>query len=106
MSDERQFDLFDERAAMTPQPTAALFPFPLSRRRKTIVRVAETLASRKTEEGQQSYWARIISDLGAELRRHGAGPAEVDRQLGAFHRAVSEEIARRQASTGTPRGAA
>ena len=106
MRDESQFDLLDAAAGRPPALAAEVIPFPLARRRKTIARVAETLANRKTEDGQQSYWSRTIAGLGAELRRHGADQVEIDRQLDAFHRAVTDVLARRQAQPSNPRPAA
>lgn len=102
MSEDRQMDLFDDYAA----PTAKLFRFPLASRRRLIVRTADTLVARKTEQGQQSFWTRTIDALEAEIRRYGADQNEVDRELASFHQMVAAELRRRGRASGTPRGAA
>jgi Family of unknown function (DUF6074) len=100
-----QLDLFAD-AAKVVQPSAHISPFPLSRRRTLIVRAATNLISRKTQNGREKYWGRLVHDLARELRRYGASAAEVEAQLLAFHQAVGHEVIGYEPHPMSPNGAA
>jgi hypothetical protein len=87
-----QLDLFHVNEAAQAPHCSKVLPFPLARRRRLVVRTANALSSRKTQEGREAYWSRTVDALSRELRRHGASEAEVHRQLSQFHATVSDEF--------------
>ncbi len=100
-----QLDFFVDAPSEQP-PSATLMAFPLARRRKLVAKAAADLAGRKTQEGRDKFWARLVQRLTAELRRYGTAPSEIDAQLIAFHQAVGGELAGQQQQPMTPNGAA
>lgn len=93
----REPDLFDwapdgerpEQRVFDQPAGCVLVPFPLHLRLGKVRTVARTLAARRTEAGRARYWTRVIGDLSAELRRHGASPSEIELQVAAFTDAVA-----------------
>jgi len=100
-----QLDFFLEAPAEASS-SARLMPFPIARRRKLVTKTATALISRKTQEGREKYWGRVVRDLTAELRRYGARPSDIEAQLFAFHGAVGAELAGQHQQPMTPNGAA
>lgn len=101
-----QLDLFQQAAGSPLINSAAVFCYPLARRRGLVVQVSNDLMSRKTQQARERFWQKIISGLTSELRGHGICPALVETQLMAFHRAVGAEVAGRQSQPVSPNGAA
>ena len=111
-----QLDLFDSAPAVPVAPVDTppvvehlVMVFPLERRGKVIRTAAATLLSRKTQEGQQSYWNRVVNGLRHELRRLGCSQVEIDRQVASFYAGVEMEIDRLRRGGGdrrSPGGAA
>lgn len=100
-----QLDFFIDTPAEQPA-SATLMAFPLARRRKLVVKAASDLLSRKTQEGREKFWARLVQRLTSELRRCGTAPADIEAQLMAFHRAVGGEVEGRDLQPMSPNGAA
>jgi hypothetical protein len=73
-------------------PPRTVIPFPLASRVRKARATARTLQQRKTREGKQTFWARTIDALTAELRRHGCDDDEIKRQIDAFFHAVEHEM--------------
>jgi len=95
-----QLDLFPTPATSSLVPAAQqvaktgaeIVVFPLACRRGKIVETAHTLVSRKTAEGKQSYWTRVIRSLRGEMQSRGCRAEEINVQLGAFRFGVGVEL--------------
>lgn len=80
-----------------------LTPFPLARRRQLVAATISGLVACRGSKARQRLWDKTIADLRQQLLHLDIGKVEIDRQLLAFHNAVSSEMLRQLPTDGRQR---
>ncbi len=85
MIDDRQQDLF--RAPL--RSTGAVVVFPLARRHDLVMRAAEGLLARQSDQGRVQFWQRTIRPFEKEMAARGLSPKAIEGELLRFKAAVA-----------------
>lgn len=87
--------------------TAAIIPFPASKRVGKWRRVAENMDG-ATEKARAAHLSRALADIEKQMKRAHLSPAVIKAEQGAFERAVRQELGRRiwQGNSEQPGGSA
>ncbi len=88
-----QFDLFDERAAPAPAPTAEIIAFPIDRE---LMFVRDTARQIERRDGAlaDKYWRTTCNRLYGRLQVQGFDEEQITREIARFTDAVQRELQR------------
>src|SRR5688500_13982871 len=75
------------------RPSSVVVAFPMERAVGKARHVAATYQRRTTARSRDRYWLDTCETMATMLRRCGLDEEQVNRQLSAFARAVSSELA-------------
>ena len=76
------------------QRSAAITPFPHSRRIGKVRQVAEILLERKTERTRENYRKETLSRLRSKMRKLGLSNEIIEVEIQNFETVLSTELAR------------
>ena len=76
------------------QRSAAITPFPHSRRIGKVRQVAETLLERKTERTRENYRKKTLSRLRSKMRKLGLSEQVIETEIKKFESALIAELNR------------
>ncbi|WP_404404911.1 DUF6074 family protein [Pelagibacterium halotolerans] len=92
---ERELPLF-AWAAETAPTGALIIPFPQDRNVGKARHVASLILKRRTQKDQESYWRQVCQRMAGSMAKAGLDNEQIEAQLVAFRRAVSNEMFRQQ----------